>query len=147
MLIWITKALLTHQTGLWWFHFYWSDIHHEGDAGIRPSKFPLSVFWKDFSVTREPSRLTSLLRPQSQAVLLQLVFPQCPDLNRAPSQEDLWCQMKDLRQCKLKQSWFSSLSAQPAMAWLNTEWNRLWPLCTMIVNNQKTQIHQGLISF
>jgi len=50
MLIWITKALLTHQTGLWWFHFYWSDIHREGDAGIRPSKFPLSVTWKNFSV-------------------------------------------------------------------------------------------------
>jgi len=25
MLIWIMKALLTHQTGLWRFHFYWSD--------------------------------------------------------------------------------------------------------------------------
>jgi len=27
MLIWITKALLTHQTGLWRFHFYWSGTH------------------------------------------------------------------------------------------------------------------------
>jgi len=30
MLIWITKALLTHQTGLWRFHFYWSDAHFQG---------------------------------------------------------------------------------------------------------------------
>jgi len=30
MLIWIMKALLTHKTGLWRFHFYWSDEHFQG---------------------------------------------------------------------------------------------------------------------
>jgi len=31
MLIWIMKALLTHQTGLWRFHFFWWDAHFSGE--------------------------------------------------------------------------------------------------------------------
>jgi len=31
MLIWIMKALLTHQGGLWRVHFYWSDATFSGE--------------------------------------------------------------------------------------------------------------------
>jgi len=51
MLIWITKALLTHRIEWWRLHFYWSGTHRGRCWHLpRPSKFPLSVSWKDFSV-------------------------------------------------------------------------------------------------